>query len=120
MSSVPIYHRQSQEPRLWSILTRIVAMLMLIAFGVLVVAIFTPALQERREGIARREQLVLQLDKEKATQSRQMLELDLLKNDSTYLETIARDRLDLMKPGETIFRMEEAQTVSAVPAKRSK
>jgi len=26
--------------------------------------------------------------------------------DPTYLETIARDRLDLMKEGETIFRLE--------------
>jgi len=30
----------------------------------------------------------------------------LLKTDVTYLETIARDRLDLMKQGETIFRLE--------------
>jgi len=32
----------------------------------------------------------------------------LLKTDVTYLETIARDRLDLMKEGETIFRLEPA------------
>jgi cell division protein FtsB len=33
-------------------------------------------------------------------------ELHLLRNDREYLETIARDRLNLMKPGETIFRIE--------------
>jgi cell division protein FtsB len=33
-------------------------------------------------------------------------ELDLLKNDPDYVETIARDRLNMMKPGETIFRVE--------------
>jgi hypothetical protein len=27
----------------------------------------------------------------------------------SYLETIARDRLDLMKEGETIFRLETAR-----------
>jgi cell division protein FtsB len=32
----------------------------------------------------------------------------LLKTDSVYLETIARDRLDLMKDGETVFRIESA------------
>ena len=32
--------------------------------------------------------------------------MNLLKTDPTYLETIARDRLDLMKEGETIFRLE--------------
>ena len=33
-------------------------------------------------------------------------EVNLIKTDATYLETIARDRLDLMKEGETIFRLE--------------
>ena len=33
------------------------------------------------------------------------LEVELLQNDPKYLETIARDRLDLMKEGETIFRL---------------
>jgi cell division protein FtsB len=34
--------------------------------------------------------------------------VNLLKTDPAYLETIARDRLDLMKEGETIFRVESA------------
>ena len=33
------------------------------------------------------------------------LELHLLQTDTEYLEIIARDRLDLMKEGETIFRL---------------
>jgi len=32
--------------------------------------------------------------------------VNLLKTDPTYLETLARDRLDLMKEGETIFRVD--------------
>ena len=32
-------------------------------------------------------------------------ELYLLQHDKDYLELIARDRLDLMKPNETIFRL---------------
>jgi cell division protein FtsB len=31
------------------------------------------------------------------------------------LETIARDRLDLMKEGETIFRLEPAKTAKPPP-----
>jgi cell division protein FtsB len=30
----------------------------------------------------------------------------LLQSDPSYLELLARDKLDLMKPGETIFRMD--------------
>jgi cell division protein FtsB len=37
-------------------------------------------------------------------------ELGLLRNDREYLETIARDRLNLMKPGETIFRVERPRS----------
>ena len=33
--------------------------------------------------------------------------MNLLKTDPGYLETIARDRLDLMKEGETVFRIEQ-------------
>ncbi len=32
-------------------------------------------------------------------------EVRLLQNDREYLEIIARDRLDMMKAGETIFRL---------------
>jgi len=32
-------------------------------------------------------------------------EIRLLQEDPAYLETIARDRMDLMKSGETIFRL---------------
>ena len=39
--------------------------------------------------------------------ARQTREVNLLKTDPGYLETIARDRLDLMKEGETIFRLEQ-------------
>jgi cell division protein FtsB len=38
----------------------------------------------------------------------------LLENDPEYIETIARDRLDLMKEGETIFRL-DGPTAQPVP-----
>ncbi|MBV9644407.1 MAG: septum formation initiator family protein, partial [Verrucomicrobia bacterium] len=38
--------------------------------------------------------------------NRQSKKLTLLQNDPSYTELLARDKLDLMKPGETIFRME--------------
>ena len=36
-------------------------------------------------------------------------EINLLQNDREYLEMIARDKLDLMKEGETIFRFPKEQ-----------
>ena len=46
------------------------------------------------------------MNEQKTLLARQTREVTLLKTDPTYLETIARDRLDLMKEGETIFRLE--------------
>jgi hypothetical protein len=37
------------------------------------------------------------------------LQVHLLQTDREYLEMIARDRLDLMKDGETIFRLNNAR-----------
>jgi cell division protein FtsB len=44
--------------------------------------------------------------------------VNLLKTDPTYLETIARDRLDLMEEGETIFRLEPKPTARRDPTDR--
>jgi cell division protein FtsB len=43
---------------------------------------------------------------QKTLLARQTRVINLLKTDPTYLETITRDRLDMMKEGETIFRLE--------------
>jgi cell division protein FtsB len=47
-----------------------------------------------------------QVEQERATYNKQSKRLTLLQNDPAYTELLARDKLDLMKPGETIFRME--------------
>src|SRR5205814_9559335 len=49
-----------------------------------------------------------QVNEQQTLLARQTREVTLLKTDVSYLETIARDRLDLMKEGETIFRLETA------------
>ena len=48
-----------------------------------------------------------QVNQQKLLLARQTREVNLLKTDAVYLETLARDRLDLMKEGETIFRLEQ-------------
>ena len=53
-----------------------------------------------------------QTDEQKVLLARATREINWLKTDPTYLETIARDRLDLMKEGETIFRLEPAKNAN--------
>jgi len=55
------------------------------------------------------------VNEQKVLLARQTREVNLLKTDPVYLETIARDRLDLMKEGETIFRLEPPAAIKAKP-----
>jgi cell division protein FtsB len=52
--------------------------------------------------------LQAQVNEQKHLIARQTREVNLLTTDREYLETIARDKLDLMKEGEVIFRLEPA------------
>jgi cell division protein FtsB len=45
---------------------------------------------------------------EQLTKARRQREVHLLKNDSEYVEIIARDRIGVMKEGETIYRLDTA------------
>ena len=69
---------------------------------------FVPPYKKLKIGHAEIDNLQAQRDKQQVLLSRQTREVNLLKTDPAYLETIARDRLDLMKEGETIFRVESA------------
>jgi cell division protein FtsB len=68
--------------------------------------LFLPQLQ-RRHAL---QQELLQLDKQIATEESQEKELraeiDALKTDPVYVERTARQKLNLVRPNETIFRFE--------------
>jgi len=59
--------------------------------------------QDQNEKIVRCQK---DLVREKALYARRVREEQLLRNDPAYLEIVSRDRLDVMKPGETIIRLE--------------
>ena len=81
----------------------------------MVTSLFVPPYKRMQAARAEIDALQAQVNEQKTILGRQTREVNLLKTDPTYLETIARDRLDLMKEGETIFRLEPAK---AVPSKR--
>src|SRR5262245_57438035 len=56
-----------------------------------------------------------QVNEQQNLPAHQTREINLLKTDTTYLETVARDRLDLMKEGETIFRLEAVRAAKPKP-----
>ncbi len=82
----------------------ILRVLLFIAVWLLMISFFFPPYQQLQRDRAAYNDLDAQLGEQKAVLSRLTRQVALLKNDPTYLETIARDRLELMKAGETIFR----------------
>ena len=60
--------------------------------------------QQRQQRLLR--DLTIQVEMERAKYNKESRKLTLLQNDPSYLEILARDKLDLMKPGETIFRFD--------------
>ena len=101
-----VKRRRRNEPDFWHRLNRVLQFLVVIGFLLTVGVMFYPVWQKQND--MRLHLLTLereQSDKTAVLQKTQR-ELDLLRNDQEYLETIARDRLNLMKPGETIFRIE--------------
>ena len=81
---------------------------MLIVVGVLGVLVirFNPENAKRRAQLAILDQLKLDVEQARQELARNTREEEMLKHDREYLETISRDRLDLMKEGETIYRLD--------------
>jgi len=90
----------------WHFLNRLMATLVILAMMVVIVCAFLPEVKKQREQNARLRQLKIDIEKQRALFTQQSREVELLKNDPGYVETVARDRLDLMKEGETIYRIE--------------
>ena len=101
--------RARREASVWQRWNRVLFALLAVAILLVIVSLFVPPFKKLRLGHAEIDNLQAQVNEQKTLLARQTREVNLLKTDTTYLETIARDRLDLMKEGETIFRLEPAQ-----------
>jgi len=86
----------------------LIKFLLVLAFLVLVVVLFMPELKRQRTQQAQRDELAAEKGRLEELLARQVREVELLRTDTMFLETIARNKLDLMKPGETIIRIDPA------------
>jgi cell division protein FtsB len=98
--------RARREATLWQRLNRILRALLVIAIWLVIISLFVPPYKKLTQSRAEIDNLSAQVNEQKVLLARQTRQIAWLKTDPTYLETYARDRLDLMKEGETIFRLE--------------
>jgi cell division protein FtsB len=99
--------RARREATVWQRLNRILRVLLVLALLLVIVSLFLPPSKKLAQSRAEIDLLQGQVTEQKTLLARQTREVNLLKTDPTYLETMARDRLDLMKEGETIFRLDQ-------------
>jgi cell division protein DivIC len=99
--------RARREASIWQRLNRVLRVLLAVAFLLVVVSLFLPQYRRLTQSRAEIDTLQAQVTEQKMLLAKQTREVNLLKTDPVYLETIARDRLDMMKEGETIFRLEQ-------------
>ncbi|MGH8094273.1 MAG: FtsB family cell division protein [Chthoniobacterales bacterium] len=107
--------RARREATIWQRMNHVLRVLLVLAVWLLIISFFLPPYKKLNQSRAEIEQLQSQLTEQKTLLARQTREVTLLKSDPTYLETIARDKLDLMKEGETIFRLETRRPGSQLP-----
>ena len=99
--------RARRDASIWQRLNSILRVLLVAASVLVIVSLFLPPYKKLTQSRGEIETLESQRNDQKMLLARQTREVNLLKTDPTYLETLARDRLDLMKEGETIFRLEQ-------------
>jgi cell division protein FtsB len=98
--------RARREATVWQRLNSVLRVLLGLAVVLVIVSLFLPLYKKRVQSQNEIDNLQSQVNEQKSMLARQTREVNLLTRDPVYLETIARDRLDLMKEGETIFRLE--------------
>lgn len=106
--------RQRPQPDLWHRLNLLAGVLAIGAFLLTIGVVFYPVLQKQRDMRANLARLEQEQAAKTAELQRSQRQIDLLRSDPEYVETIARDRLNLMKPGETVFRVELPPVASHV------
>jgi cell division protein FtsB len=107
-SSGTLRHQPS-DAGIWHSLNKIVFVLICLCLTVPIGYAFLPEVSKRKEQRQRIAQLKTEVEQRRQVLARYERDARLLVSSSEYAGLIARDKLDLMKEGETIYRLEPAK-----------
>lgn len=102
----------------WHKANRALIALILAGIALLGAFLFYPQIERRKELARQLEEEQAVLRDEETQRALHRREVHLLENDPEYVEIIARDRIGVMKEGETIFRFDTPQTKAAEQSAR--
>jgi cell division protein FtsB len=111
--------RRRRNPEVWHQLNKLLLGAILLVVLAFVALTFHPEWARRNELTAHLEEEQAKLAAEQLLQKQRTREVHLLRHDPEYVEIIARDKLGVMKDGETIFRL-DAPKPAATPRDVSK
>ncbi|HRQ87434.1 MAG TPA: septum formation initiator family protein [Bacteroidia bacterium] len=102
---------EGAQPRgiLWKRLSRAMEIVIYALLVLAALKLFGPELQRREELEVEKQRLAHIRDEKDARVARLRQEHRLLKTDKDYLETVARDRLNLQREGEHIVRIDRGE-----------
>ena len=105
MSYYPAYRQQNQDG-IWDFLYRLICVLFVfVALTGIICLGFLPLVHKQKDLDRQLEELSAKVTAQRQLNGILTRKQNWLK-DPDYVETIARDALDVMKPGETIIRLE--------------
>lgn len=98
--------RTRPDEGIWHSLNKLLLVLIVLSASVPVAYSFLPEVTKHKEQSQRIETLKAELERQKVQLARFEREENLLRRDPEYAGLYARDKLDLMKDGETIYRLD--------------
>jgi cell division protein FtsB len=98
--------RRRRDPSFWKAINRVLMVFVFAGAIAIVIFWFYPQVIRRDEMVKNLEAEKQKLTAMQLLQKQRERQVYLLENDPTYVETVARDKLDMMKEGETIYRFD--------------
>ena len=98
--------RSKPREGIWYSLNRFVLTLIVLSAAVRISYAFLPEVKNREEQKKTIEKLHADIESQQMLLNRREREEQLLLRNTEYIGILARDRLDLMKEGETIYRLD--------------
>jgi cell division protein FtsB len=112
-SSIPL--KRQSGGNVWATLVPIIQGAIVVGLLAVVGLFFLPVIQKENGYKAEIEKKQREIAAALEYQSQLKLETEYMKNNNAYVEHIARDQLNMGKPGETIIRFDRYQNTAPSP-----
>ena len=109
-SSIPL--KRQSGGNIWATLVHVTQGLTVVALLSILMLFFLPVIQKTHRLQEEKAHLENRITEEQDQQHQLQVETEYMKNDPAYVEHIARDRLNMGRPGETIIRFDPYQPPS--------